>query len=401
MPVNGKKVALITGITGQDGSYLAEFLLEKGYIVYGIVRRSSHESHTKRIEFIQERDDVLEDPDAEEGDSSKVKLIYGDLTDSASIADAVRVSQPDEIYNLGAQSHVGISFKNPEYTTDVVAMGPLRLLEAVRKSPLAATVKIYQASSSEQYGDAPPPQSETTPFQPRSPYAISKHYAFQTIQNYREAYKMFCVNGILFNHESPRRGTAFVTRKITRNVAAIHLGLQTKMELGNMYSKRDWGHARDYVKGMWMMMQQEKPDDYVLATGVKYTIKEFAEMAFLEIGETLTWEGTAENEVAKNQHGVIRISVNPKLYRATEVAYLLGDSTKARTKLGWKPETTVPMMVKEMVSGDIDDLKMSPKYFALLRKKEAGDCGPSNSKRTSQRMDVDTDGNSTKRLKEQ
>jgi len=371
-----KKVALITGITGQDGSYLAELLLKKGYIVYGLIRRASNASSASRIEFIQEREDALEDPDEDDQDGSKVKLIYGDMTDMASIQEALRISKPDEIYNLAAQSHVGISFKNPLYTSNTVALGPLRLLEAVRKSDMADTVKVYQASSSEQYGDASPPQSETTGFRPRSPYAIAKHMAFQTFQNYREAYNMFCVNGILFNHESPRRGTSFVTRKITRNVAMIHLGLSSKMELGNVYSKRDWGHARDYVEGMWMMMQQDRSDDYVLATGVEYTIKEFAEMAFREIGETLTWEGSGASEVAKNQNGVIRISVNPKLYRATEVAYLLGDSTKARTKLGWSPKTTVPMMVKEMVQNDTEELKRGSKYAALLRKKEAGDSTP-------------------------
>ena len=322
------KRALITGITGQDGSYLSELLLEKGYIVYGLVRRSST-PNTGRIAHLHSLDDVLEDNGETDNQTPRIVLIFGDLADQASLNDAVKNSNPDEIYNLGAQSHVGVSFKNPVYTSDVVALGPQRLLEAVKQCGLAKTCRIYQASSSEQFGEAPAPQNEETVMLPMSPYGISKYFAYRTMQNYRDGFGMFCANGILFNHESPRRGENFVTRKITRRVAKVKLGLESCLELGNIYSKRDWGHAKDYVRAMWMVLQQEKPDDYVISTGVLSNIKEFTEWSFLEIGETIVWEGEGIHEVGRcKENGKIRVRINPRLFRATEVGHLLGDCTE-------------------------------------------------------------------------
>jgi GDPmannose 4,6-dehydratase len=347
------KKALITGITGQDGAYLAEFLLKKGYEVHGVKRRSSL-FNTGRI------DHFYEDPHVPH---RHMTLHYGDLTDSTNLIRIIQEVQPDEIYNLAAMSHVHVSFETPEYTANADGIGTLRILEAVRLLGLIEKTKIYQASTSELYGLVQAvPQSETTPFYPRSPYAVAKMYAFWITVNYREAYNMYACNGILFNHESPNRGETFVTRKITRAVAKIALGFQETLYLGNMNSKRDWGHAKDYVEGMWLILQQEKPEDFVLATGITTEIRDFVRMAFAEIGVELGFRGEAENEegyvVANNgkfnvELGKVVVKVDPRYYRPTEVDLLIGDPTKANTKLGWKPKYTLAEMVKEMVASDI------------------------------------------------
>jgi len=327
------KVALITGITGQDGSYLAELLLEKGYEVHGIVRRSSL-INTHRIDHLYQN----------------VKLHYGDLTDSTNIVRVIQKVQPDEIYNLGAQSHVKVSFEMPEYTADVDGVGTLRILEAVRLLGMEERVRIYQASTSELYGLVQEtPQSETTPFYPRSPYGVAKLYGYWITKNYREAYGMYACTGILFNHESPRRGETFVTRKITRALSKISVGLQDVLELGNLNAKRDWGHAKDFVEAMWLMLQQEEPDDYVIATGVQYSVREFVEEAAPYFGMKIAWEGEGLNEVGIDKltkRTVIR--VNPKYFRPAEVETLLGDATKAREKLGWEPKISFNQLVEDM-----------------------------------------------------
>lgn len=345
------KRALITGITGQDGSYLAEFLISKGYIVYGIIRRSST-PNTSNIGHIF--NDQL--PDSE----NKLRLRYGDITDTSSLAKIIVESQPDEIYNLAAQSHVKISFDAPEYTVDVDGVGVIRILDCMKRLGMEKKCKFYQASTSELYGSSPPPQSEETPFVPRSPYGVAKMYGFHIVKNYREAYDMFACNGILFNHESPRRGANFVTRKITRGVANISLGQQEKITLGNLNAIRDWGHAKDYVRGMWMILQAEKPKDYVIATGVECSVRKFCDMAFSEIGVELTWTGEAENEVGTcKKTGKVRVAVDPVFYRPTEVDYLLGDSSLIRKELKWEPEYDLQMLAKEMVESDIELMKKS------------------------------------------
>jgi GDPmannose 4,6-dehydratase len=347
------KKALITGITGQDGAYLAEFLLKKGYEVHGVKRRSSL-FNTQRIDHLYEDIHI---PDRH------LHLHYGDLTDSTNLIRIIQEVQPDEIYNLAAMSHVHVSFETPEYTANADGIGTLRILEAVRILGLAEKTKIYQASTSELYGLVQAvPQSETTPFYPRSPYAVAKMYAYWITVNYREAYGMFACNGILFNHESPQRGETFVTRKITRATAQIALGLDKCMYLGNLNSKRDWGHAKDYIEGMYLILQQEKPEDFVLATGITTTIRDFVKMSFAEIGVKLEFRGENENEegvVVENkgeyaiQVGSVVVRVDPKYFRPTEVDLLIGDPTKAMTKLGWKPKYDLPALVKDMVSSDL------------------------------------------------
>jgi GDPmannose 4,6-dehydratase len=327
------KVALITGITGQDGSYLAELLLGKGYEVHGIVRRASL-INTDRIDHLYKN----------------IKLHYGDLTDSTNIVRVIQKVQPDEIYNLGAQSHVKVSFEMPEYTADVDAMGTLRILEAVRLLGMEDRVRIYQASTSELYGLVQEtPQSETTPFYPRSPYGCAKLYGYWITKNYREAYGMYACTGILFNHESPRRGETFVTRKITRGLSKISCGLQDMLELGNLNAKRDWGHAKDFVEAMWLMLQQDEPDDFVIATGVQYSVKDFVEEAAPYFGMKIVWEGEGLNEVGIDKNtGRTVIRVNPKYFRPAEVETLLGDATKAKEKLGWEPKTSFKQLVEDM-----------------------------------------------------
>jgi GDPmannose 4,6-dehydratase len=348
------KVALITGVTGQDGAYLSELLLKKGYTVHGIKRRSSL-FNTDRI------DHLYQDPHES---NVHFHLHYGDLTDSTNLIRIVQETQPDEIYNLAAMSHVHVSFETPEYTANADGIGTLRILEAVRLLGLAKKSKVYQASTSELYGLVQAvPQSETTPFYPRSPYAVAKLYAYWITVNYREAYGMYATNGILFNHESPLRGETFVTRKITRGVAKIALGFQDKIFLGNLDARRDWGHARDYVDAMWRILQQEKPEDYVIATGITTPVREFVRMAFAEVGVELEFRGTGEKEVgivvACNDPDFIVpvgkevVAVDPKYYRPTEVDLLIGDATKAWQKLGWKPVYDLPMLVKEMVNADV------------------------------------------------
>lgn len=341
------KNALITGITGQDGAYLAEFLLNKGYEVHGIKRRSSlfntdridhlyHDKHDKGVNFF---------------------LHYGDMTDSTNLIRIVQEVQPDEIYNLAAQSHVKVSFETPEYTANADGLGTLRILEAIKLLGLTEKIRFYQASTSELYGLVQEtPQKETTPFYPRSPYAVAKLYGYWITVNYREAYHMFACNGILFNHESPLRGETFVTRKITRAVARIKLGLQDKLFLGNLNSKRDWGHAKDYVEAMWLILQQEKPEDFVIATGETHTVREFVERAFGEIGIQLEWQGEGIDEKGMDKAtGEVRVEVDPQYFRPTEVDLLLGDATKAQSKLGWKPRVTFPELVKTMVVEDLKD----------------------------------------------
>lgn len=350
-----QKVALITGVTGQDGSYLAEFLLEKGYIVHGIKRRASL-FNTQRV------DHIYQDQHTEK---VNFKLHYGDLTDTSNLIRIVQETQPDEIYNLGAQSHVAVSFESPEYTADVDAIGALRILEAIRILGLEKKTRFYQASTSELYGLVQEtPQKETTPFYPRSPYAVAKMYAYWMTVNYREAYGIYACNGILFNHESPRRGETFVTRKITRGLANISQGLEACLYMGNMDALRDWGHAKDYVRMQWMMLQQEKPEDFVIATGVQYSVRQFILWTAEELGITLTFKGTGVNEqgvvskvdsnISPAVHvGDVLVKVDPRYFRPTEVETLLGDPTKAKQKLGWVPEITVQEMCKEMVETDL------------------------------------------------
>jgi len=344
------KIALISGITGQDGSYLTEFLISKGYIVHGILRRSSS-FNTSRIEHIYRREEQSLNP--------KMILHYGDLTDSSCLVKIIKYVQPDEIYNLGAQSHVKVSFEMAEYTSNVDGIGALRLLDAIRICNLEKDVKYYQASTSELYGKVQEiPQNEKTPFYPRSPYGVAKLYAYWIVVNYREAYNIFACNGILFNHESPRRGQTFVTRKITRAVANIFLGYQDKVVVGNLDAKRDWGHARDYVEGMWLMLQQDHPDDYVLSTNETHTVREFIEKAFKVINIDIIWEGKGLEEIGKDKsNGTIRVVVNEKYFRPTEVDLLLGDSRKARKILKWKPKISFDDLVIEMVNADIEMIK--------------------------------------------
>ena len=338
------KQALITGITGQDGSYLAEFLLEKGYIVHGLRRRSSS-FNTDRIDHLYV--DYHEQ-------NAKIFLHYGDLSDSSSLQSVVAKVRPDEIYNLGAQSHVAVSFVQPEYTLDVNAVGTLRLLEAVRAVGLEKHTKFYQASTSELYGLVQEvPQRETTPFYPRSPYAAAKLCAYWLTVNYREAYGMFACNGILFNHESPVRGETFVTRKVTRGLARIKLGLQERLYMGNINALRDWGHARDYVAMQWMMLQAETPDDYVIATGEQHSVREFIEIACQKLEMDITWKGEGVEERGFTRDGRCIVEIDPRHYRPTEVESLLGDATKAREQLGWKPEISFNQLVGEMVAGDM------------------------------------------------
>jgi GDPmannose 4,6-dehydratase len=360
------KKALITGVTGQDGSYLAEFLLEKGYEVHGIKRRSSS-FNTERV------DHIYQDPHTEK---PNFFLHYGDLTDSSNLTRIIKEIEPDEVYNLGAQSHVAVSFESPEYTADVDAMGTLRLLEAIRFLGLEKKTRFYQASTSELYGLVQEiPQKETTPFHPRSPYAVAKMYAYWITVNYREAYGMYACNGILFNHESPRRGETFVTRKITRAIANIALGLESCLYLGNMDSLRDWGHAKDYVRMQWMMLQQEQADDFVIATGKQISVREFVRMSAKEAGITLEFSGEGVDEIATvtaiegdNAPGVnlgdVIVKVDPRYFRPAEVETLLGDPTKAKQKLGWVPEITVEEMCVEMVQSDLQKAKQ----HALLKK---------------------------------
>jgi GDPmannose 4,6-dehydratase len=363
--VSGKKVALITGVTGQDGSYLAEFLLEKGYEVHGIKRRASL-FNTQRI------DHIYQDPHAPSPD---LKLHYGDLSDTSNLTRIIQETQPDEIYNLGAQSHVAVSFEAPEYTADVDGLGTLRLLEAIRFLGLEKKTKFYQASTSELYGLVQEiPQRETTPFYPRSPYAVAKLYAYWITVNYREAYGMYACNGVLFNHESPRRGETFVTRKITRGLANIAQGLEPCLYMGNIDSLRDWGHAKDYVRMQWMMLQQEQAEDFVIATGVQYSVREFITWSAAHLGITLRFEGEGVDEVGivdavsgdnapSVAVGDVLVRIDPRYFRPAEVETLLGDPAKAKERLGWVPEITVQSMCEEMVS---EDLKVAKRH-ALLK----------------------------------
>ncbi len=337
------KKALITGITGQDGAYLAELLLEKGYEVHGIKRRSSS-FNTGRVNHLYA--DPLET-------ETRFFMHYGDMTDSMNLTRLLQQIQPDEIYNLAAQSHVKVSFETPEYTGNADGLGAMRLLEAIRIQKLEDKTRFYQASTSELFGSTPPPQSETSPFHPRSPYAVAKLYAYWATVNYREAYGIHATNGVLFNHESPRRGETFVTRKISRAVAAIEAGLQDCLYLGNLDAKRDWGHARDYVRGMWLIVQQDKPDDFVLATGEAHSVREFVEHAFTHVGVSIAWEGQGEDELGRNANtGDVLVRVDPKYYRPAEVEFLLGDPTKAKTVLGWTHEVSFEQLVQEMVECD-------------------------------------------------
>ncbi len=357
------KVALITGITGQDGSYLAEFLLEKGYTVHGIKRRSSS-FNTRRV------DHIYQDPHVS---NVNFKLHYGDLSDTSNLMRIIKETQPDEIYNLGAQSHVAVSFESPEYTADVDGMGTLRMLEAIRILGLEKKTRFYQASTSELYGKVQEtPQKETTPFYPRSPYAVAKLYAYWIVVNYREAYGMYACNGILFNHESPRRGETFVTRKITRGLANISQGLEDCLYMGNIDALRDWGHAKDYVRMQWMMLQQDQPEDFVIATGVQYSVRQFINWTAEALGMQLRWEGEAVNEVAywlnchcEHSKAISKpvVRIDPRYFRPTEVETLLGDPTKAKQKLGWIPEVTAQEMCAEMVAYDLQQAKQ----HALLK----------------------------------
>lgn len=359
------KVALITGITGQDGSYLAEFLLEKGYVVHGIKRRASS-FNTARI------DHIYQDPHV---DNAKFKLHYGDLSDTSNLVRIIQETQPDEIYNLGAQSHVAVSFESPEYTADVDGIGTLRMLEAIRILGLEKKTRFYQASTSELYGLVQEtPQTESTPFYPRSPYAVAKLYAYWIVVNYREAYGIYACNGILFNHESPRRGETFVTRKITRGLCNIAQGLEPCLYMGNLDSLRDWGHAKDYVRMQWLMLQQEHPEDFVIATGVQYSVRQFIEMSAKKLGFSVVWSGQGVEEVGlvdqiapevesdrcpALKSGMVIIRIDPRYFRPTEVETLLGDATKAGDKLGWSPEITLIDMVAEMVESDLLDARRS------------------------------------------
>ena len=353
------KIALITGITGQDGAYLAELLLSKGYEVHGIKRRSSS-FNTSRL------DNLYQDPHSKD---VKFYLHYGDMTDATNLIGLMQKINPDEVYNLAAQSHVQVSFETPEYTANADGIGALRLLEAIKLLNMTKTVKFYQASTSELYGNSDIiPQNENTSFSPRSPYAVAKLYAYWITVNYRLAYNIFACNGILFNHESPIRGETFVTRKITRAVAAIKLGLQEKLYMGNLDAKRDWGHAKDYVKGMWLMLQQKNPDDYVLATGESHTVRDFIEKAFSEIDETIIWKGKGEDEIglSKNSNKIL-IEVDKRYFRPTEVNYLLGDPTKAKNILGWEATVKFSDLVKEMVEEDLKlvDLEQKTRRFGI------------------------------------
>jgi len=346
----GPKIALITGITGQDGALLAELLLQKGYTVHGIKRRSSS-FNTGRV------DHLYVDPHQA---GARFFMHHGDLTDATNLIRIVQETQPTEIYNLAAQSHVQVSFETPEYTANADALGTLRLLEAIRILGMERRIRFYQASSSELYGRVREvPQRETTPFYPRSPYAAAKLYAYWITVNYREAYGMHASNGILFNHEGPTRGETFVTRKITRAVAAIELGLQDRVYLGNLDAERDWGHARDYVEGMWMMLQQDEPDDYVLATGEKHSVREFVERAFDQVGRAIAWRGTGVHETGiDTKSGQILVEIDPRYFRPTEVDLLLGDPGKAHQKLGWRHKTSFADLVKEMVEGDRNEVRL-------------------------------------------
>jgi GDPmannose 4,6-dehydratase len=347
---NRKKVALITGVTGQDGSYLAEFLLRKGYAVHGIKRRSSS-FNTGRI------DHIYQDPHTKE---LPFHLHYGDLTDSTNLIRIIQEVQPDEIYNLGAQSHVQVSFEAPEYTADTDAFGVLRILEAIRLLGLTKKTKFYQASTSELYGKVQEvPQTEKTPFYPRSPYGVAKLYAYWIVVNYREAYDMYAVNGILFNHESPVRGETFVTRKITRAAVRIAAGIQETIYLGNLEAKRDWGHAKDYIEGMYLMLQQEEPEDFVLATGETHSVREFCERAFRHAGIDIEWIGEGVDEKGINaETGDTIVEIDPRYFRPTEVDLLIGDATMAREKLGWMPKYTFDELVKEMIYEDQEKIKL-------------------------------------------
>lgn len=361
-----QKVALITGVTGQDGSYLAEFLLEKGYIVHGIKRRASL-FNTQRVDHIYQ--------DLHKA-NAKFVLHYGDLSDSNNLTRIIQETQPDEIYNLGAQSHVAVSFESAEYTADVDAIGTLRILEAIRLLGLEKRTRFYQASTSELYGLVQEtPQKETTPFYPRSPYAVAKLYAYWITVNYREAYGLYACNGILFNHESPRRGETFVTRKITRGLANIAQGLEDCLYIGNLDALRDWGHAKDYVRMQWLMLQQDQPEDFVIATGLQYSVRQFIEWSAQELGITLRFEGHGEKEIAIVERvegesapavkpGDVIVKVDPRYFRPTEVDSLLGDASKAKARLGWSPEITVQQMCAEMVMHDLE----SAKRDALLKK---------------------------------
>ncbi len=354
MSSNGK-TALITGVTGQDGSYLTEFLLEKGYEVHGIKRRSSL-FNTQRV------DHIYEDPHVE---NARFKLHYGDLSDSTNLIRIVQETQPDEIYNLGAQSHVAVSFESPEYTADVDAIGTLRLLEAIRILGLEKKTRFYQASTSELYGLVQEtPQRETTPFYPRSPYAVAKMYAYWICVNFREAYDIFACNGILFNHESPRRGETFVTRKITRGMANIACGIEKCLYMGNIDALRDWGHAKDYVRMQWMMLQQDAPEDFVIATGVQYSVRQFIEMSAKQLGMSIEWQGSGVDEIGvvgsvsgasdgNAKTGDVIVRIDPRYFRPAEVETLLGDPTKAKEKLGWVPEISFAELVEEMVDSDL------------------------------------------------
>lgn len=357
-PQGMAKVALITGITGQDGSYLAELLLEKGYEVHGIKRRSSS-FNTGRI------DHIYQDPHEP---NPRLILHYGDLTDSSSITRIIQLVQPDEIYNLGAQSHVAVSFEAPEYTADCDGLGTLRILEAVRLLKLVKKTRIYQASTSELYGLVQQsPQSESTPFHPRSPYGVAKLYGYWITVNYRESYGMFCCNGILFNHESPRRGETFVTRKITRGLARINSGLENCLFMGNLDSLRDWGHARDYVEMQWRMLQQEQPEDFVIATGQQVSVRKFIELSVLKLGwRGINWSGNGVDEIGtRADNGEVVVRIDPRYFRPAEVETLLGDPSKARIKLGWTPTTTLEELIEEMINNDKEDAERE----AYLRKK--------------------------------
>jgi GDPmannose 4,6-dehydratase len=380
------KTALITGITGQDGAYLAELLLEKGYMVHGIKRRASL-FNTDRI------DHLYQDPHAKD---VRLKLHYGDLTDSMNLTRIIKETQPDEIYNLAAMSHVKVSFDTPEYTANADGIGTLRILEAVRLLGMEKKTKIYQASTSELYGLVQAvPQSESTPFYPRSPYAVAKLYGYWITVNYREAYGMYACNGILFNHESPLRGETFVTRKITRAVAKIALGMQQQLFMGNLDAKRDWGHAKDYVEGMWRILQQDIPEDFVLATGITTKVRDFIKMSFEEVGIKIAFEGKDENEIGRFngldkdtfetitglsaedfslKQGDVLVSIDPEYFRPTEVDLLIGDATKAKEKLGWTPKYDLNGLVKEMVSSDVilfrRDLELKKSGYAILKQAE-------------------------------
>jgi GDPmannose 4,6-dehydratase len=339
------KTALITGITGQDGALLAELLLGKGYVVHGVKRRSSS-FNTERV------DHLYQDPHEK---NAAFFMHYGDMTDATNLIRLVQEVQPDEIYNLAAQSHVQVSFETAEYTANADALGPLRLLEAIRILKMESRVRFYQASTSELFGKAKEvPQNESTPFYPRSPYGTAKLYAYWTVVNYREAYGLHASNGILFNHEGPTRGETFVTRKITRAVAAIHHGRQSQLFIGNLDAMRDWGHARDFVEGMWRVLQQEEPDDYVLATGESHSVRDFVELAFAEIGKKITWQGSGAGEKGVDlETNKALVAIDPRYFRPTEVDHLRGDPSKARTKLGWRHKVTFPELVSEMVASDL------------------------------------------------